>query len=481
MTISHPATQKTSGSGKQHVCCGVTQDLKVVVAEKRNSDRPKPWIARKFMIVVTLGVMGYAAYVFIGRLCLQMLRRDRDATGSRGTGVALLSVFCVLYLWMIGAYIKIVVTSPGYAAHHVQESNPPFSPADFRVHQSSDIVEMDPHATTGFEQRFSSSSNTHTQKPIDDIGGASYEDMTARFSAEEAAIPQFAPTGDRSSLEGQFSRSPKISTTTMPTEPTMNASPLNTALGKLKKHSKAQKQRPYIARRAPTFPNLMPENRYCVVDKIIKPARTHHCRTCGTCILKYDHHCPWIGQCVGARNHKFFVNFLEATSVTTLYTLSVLLGFTLHGQINLNVDLDPQLIVGIAIAALFALFTTMLLLSHIRLIWISQSTVESVGMRHRKEQEERSLSRAYSWWECRQKKQKVREWNQEWGHPDTEGNPWWLGSGRQGWEDVMGKNTWGWFLPVGRSLNDGLRYPVNPRFDEQGRLRRREEWPEHLR
>jgi len=36
-------------------------------------------------------------------------------------------------------------------------------------------------------------------------------------------------------------------------------------------------------------------------------------------------------------------------------------------------------------------------------------------------------------------------------------------------------------VPVGRSGGDGLSYPVNPRFDAEGRWRRREEWPEHLR
>lgn len=36
-------------------------------------------------------------------------------------------------------------------------------------------------------------------------------------------------------------------------------------------------------------------------------------------------------------------------------------------------------------------------------------------------------------------------------------------------------------VPVGRSGNDGLSYPVNPRFDSNGRWRRRAEWPPELR
>ena len=35
-------------------------------------------------------------------------------------------------------------------------------------------------------------------------------------------------------------------------------------------------------------------------------------------------------------------------------------------------------------------------------------------------------------------------------------------------------------VPVSRGLNDGLSYPVNPRFDADGRWRRRSEWPLEL-
>lgn len=41
-----------------------------------------------------------------------------------------------------------------------------------------------------------------------------------------------------------------------------------------------------------------------------KPERSHHCRTCKTCVLKYDHHCPWINQCVGLGNERYFILFM---------------------------------------------------------------------------------------------------------------------------------------------------------------------------
>lgn len=52
------------------------------------------------------------------------------------------------------------------------------------------------------------------------------------------------------------------------------------------------KPRTYIARRPPTTHVLEPLHRYCDKDGFLKPYRAHHCRNCGTCVLKYDHHCP---------------------------------------------------------------------------------------------------------------------------------------------------------------------------------------------
>lgn len=50
--------------------------------------------------------------------------------------------------------------------------------------------------------------------------------------------------------------------------------------------------------------------RYCEQCYVIKPDRAHHCSVCGTCVLKMDHHCPWVNNCVGFHNYKFFMLFL---------------------------------------------------------------------------------------------------------------------------------------------------------------------------
>lgn len=40
-----------------------------------------------------------------------------------------------------------------------------------------------------------------------------------------------------------------------------------------------------------------------------RPERAHHCTSCGMCVLRYDHHCPWVGNCIGWHNHRYFLLF----------------------------------------------------------------------------------------------------------------------------------------------------------------------------
>lgn len=52
-----------------------------------------------------------------------------------------------------------------------------------------------------------------------------------------------------------------------------------------------------------------------------KPERTHHCSVCDTCSLKFDHHCPWLNQCVGIGNERYFVMFMVWLAIGCLVVI----------------------------------------------------------------------------------------------------------------------------------------------------------------
>ena len=48
----------------------------------------------------------------------------------------------------------------------------------------------------------------------------------------------------------------------------------------------------------------------CPGKETWKPPRSHHCSECNVCVFKMDHHCPWVNNCVGHGNMKYFLQFV---------------------------------------------------------------------------------------------------------------------------------------------------------------------------
>jgi len=49
---------------------------------------------------------------------------------------------------------------------------------------------------------------------------------------------------------------------------------------------------------------------FCSSCLVRRPVRSKHCSVCDRCVSKFDHHCPWVGNCIGEKNHKYFIGYL---------------------------------------------------------------------------------------------------------------------------------------------------------------------------
>jgi len=108
--------------------------------------------------------------------------------------------------------------------------------------------------------------------------------------------------------------------------------------------------------------------KYCTTCKIFRPSRASHCAYCDNCIEVFDHHCPFIGNCIGKRNYRYFVVFLGSM---VMYGCTVILGFMLLGLggeegviNNKTVQRIVLLLVGLALTVLLIL-ASVLLIYHI--------------------------------------------------------------------------------------------------------------------
>ncbi|XP_013908529.1 PREDICTED: palmitoyltransferase ZDHHC2 isoform X1 [Thamnophis sirtalis] len=169
--------------------------------------------------------------------------------------------------------------------------------------------------------------------------------------------------------------------------------------------------------------------RYCDRCQLIKPDRCHHCSVCDKCILKMDHHCPWVNNCVGFSNYKFFLLFLAYSLLYCLFIFATELQHFIRFWTNGLPDTQAKFHIMFLFfaAAMFSISLSSLFGYHCWLVSKNKSTLEAFRapvFRH-----------------------------------GTDKNAFNLGFSKN-LREVFGDEKKYWLLPIFTSLGDGCSFPT---------------------
>ena len=164
-----------------------------------------------------------------------------------------------------------------------------------------------------------------------------------------------------------------------------------------------------------------------------------------------DHHCPWINNCIGFWNRKFFILLLIYVLLVT-YFVAITMSFAWIESIQWSLDTyyfskasknQEKLIANLVIQVAFmlngviAILMTMFLRFHINLALTNKTTIENLEMKGR------PFESSYD-----------------------------IGS-KANWEQIFGKNKLLWPLPIfwdsGKPIGEGIYWKTKKSEEEKAR------------
>lgn len=127
----------------------------------------------------------------------------------------------------------------------------------------------------------------------------------------------------------------------------------------------------------------------CVVCRVEREMRSHHCNEIARCVSRMDHFCPWVDNAIGLNNQRQFVVFLSALEASLVLWFALALRFlgaewtgslpflSSSAPLDMFVTTIIVLVVGLANFVWLG-FVTLLILRHVAYMAANVTTFEVI-------------------------------------------------------------------------------------------------------